>query len=62
MAQDKIYWEDEYAKKHPNELTSYATCIVDGYKWRVREVKGSSPIGNLLQTYCAGKAKERGVK
>ena len=42
------YWIDEYAKKRPEELTSYATCVVDGYKWRV------SPSG---KTYCAGKAE-----
>ena len=41
------YWIDEYAKKRPEELTSCATCVVDGYKWRVRK-DGT--------TYCAGRA------
>jgi len=49
MSQEPIYWIDEYAKKKPEELTCYATCIIDGYAWRVT-VNG--------QTYCAGKADE----
>ena len=48
MAQDKITWEDEYAKKHKDEWPTAATCIIDGYRWRVDE-EG--------RTYCAGKSK-----
>jgi len=44
----EITWEDEYPKKDPRELTAYATCIIDGYKWRVDE-EG--------KTYCAGRKK-----
>jgi len=49
MVQESIYWTDEYPKKDARELQSHATCIIDGYKWRVH------PSG---RTYCAGKVKE----
>lgn len=39
-------WADEYHnKKHPEELSAFATLIDNGIKWRV---------GPNLQTYCAG--------
>jgi len=47
---EQITWEDEYPVKNPRELISYATCIVDGYKWRVDE-KG--------KTYCAGRKEQK---
>tara|TARA_Y100000310_G_scaffold204700_1_gene204932 strand:- start:4353 stop:4517 length:165 start_codon:yes stop_codon:yes gene_type:complete len=46
---DAIYWIDQYAKKDPHNLDSYATCVVDGYKWRLEE-NG--------KTYCAGKVEK----
>ena len=49
MAQDAIYWLDPYAKKGKDELQGYATCVIDGYGWRV------SPSG---KTYCSGKVKK----
>ena len=50
MAQDTIYWIDPYAnKKHKDELESYATCVIDGYGWRV------APSG---RRYCSGKIKK----
>ena len=48
MTQEAIYWTDPYAKKNDKELQSYATCIVDGYSWRVAKSG---------KTYCAGKVE-----
>jgi len=43
------YWTDEYDKKKPEELTSYATYVDDwGYAWRV---------ARSGRTYCAGKSE-----
>jgi len=44
-----IYWIDLYAKKDPRNLDSYATCVIDGYGWRV------SKTG---RTYCAGEVEK----
>jgi len=52
MKQETVYWVDEYAKKKPEELQSYATCVIDGYCWKV------SPSG---RTYCSGKVKKEGL-
>lgn len=48
-----IDWIDRYdlpsgadPKKY---LTAYATCVIDGYGWR---------ISKSGQTYCSGKVKE----
>ena len=49
MTQEAIYYLDPYAKKSDKELTSYATCVIDGYKWQVAKSG---------RTYCAGKAKK----
>ena len=49
MAQETIYWIDPYTKKKPEELESYATCVIDGYGWRV------TPSG---RTVCSGKVKK----
>ena len=49
MANEPIYWLDPYAKKSDKELQSYATCVIDGYGWRV------SSSG---KTYCSGKVKK----
>jgi len=48
MKNEAITWTDPYAKKDPKEAECFATCVIDGYAWRV------APEG---QTYCAGKAE-----
>ena len=42
---DRIIWVDPYAKKRPEELQTFATCIVDGQGYR---------ISNTGRTYCVG--------
>lgn len=43
--QSNVYWLGEYAKKHPEELTSYKYCVVDGFCWT------TATDGRL---FCAG--------
>jgi len=45
---EAIYWIDPYAKKSDKELDSYATCVIDGWAWRLTKE---------LKTYCAGKVE-----
>jgi len=51
MNQEPIYWIDPYAKKHDKELEAFATCVIDGYMWKVDKTG---------RTYCAGKVKIKG--
>jgi len=46
---DSIYWIDPYDKKSDKELQAYATCVIDGYGWRLTP---------QLKTYCAGKVED----
>ena len=46
---DAVYWTDPYPKNKDKELQSYATCVIDGHKWKV------APSG---RNYCSGKVKE----
>lgn len=51
---EPVYWIDPYAKKTAQELDSHATCVIDGWAWRI------SPD---LKTYCAGKVENlKGVE
>ena len=50
---EAVYWINPYALPKgadpKNWLTTYATCVVDGYKYNITESG---------RTYCAGKVKK----